>query len=71
MNFPRFLQIARAGAGLTVLTLTASADNGGQPALDRPVERLQLDKAPLPAALRALGRSCQPTILVEPDRPPD
>jgi len=67
MNFPRFLQIARAGAGLTVLTLTASADNGGQPALDRPVERLQLDKAPLPAALRALGRSCQTTILVEPD----
>ena len=37
------------------------------PTLDRPVERLQLEKAPLPAALRALGRSCRTNILAEPD----
>jgi len=67
MNFSRFIHLGCTVAGLTVLILPASADNGGPPALDRSVERLQLDKAPLPAALRALGRLCQTTILVEPD----
>lgn len=37
------------------------------PPLDRPVEQLRLEKALLPAALRALGRACQTTIIVEPD----
>ncbi len=35
--------------------------------LDQPVERLRFDAAPLPAALRALGRATQTTILAEPD----
>ena len=35
--------------------------------LDRPVDQLRFEKAPLPAALRSLGRACQITILVEPD----
>jgi MSHA type pilus biogenesis protein MshL len=67
MNHLHFLRITSAVLGLTVLTLIASANNGDQPVLDRLVERLQLEKAPLPAALRALARSCQTTILAEPD----
>lgn len=35
--------------------------------LDRSVERLLLEKAPLPAALRALGRSCRTNLLIDPD----
>lgn len=38
-----------------------------QPILDRGVSHLRFDKAPLPAALRTLGRACGATILVEPD----
>jgi MSHA type pilus biogenesis protein MshL len=54
-------------AALAALPSFALAKDGDPPPLDRPVERLQLDKAPLPAALRALARSCQTTILAEPD----
>ena len=35
--------------------------------LDRPVAHLRFEKTPLPAALRALGRTCDTTILAEPD----
>jgi MSHA type pilus biogenesis protein MshL len=35
--------------------------------LDRPVENLRLEKAPLPAALRALGRACQTNMVIDPD----
>ena len=37
------------------------------PLLDRPVAQLRFEKTPLPAALRALGRTCNVTILTEPD----
>ena len=35
--------------------------------LDRPVDRLRLEKASLPAALISLGRTCGVTVLVDPD----
>ncbi|MDB6095583.1 MAG: hypothetical protein JWM32_3145 [Verrucomicrobia bacterium] len=35
--------------------------------LDRPVENLRLEKAPLPAALRALGRSCAVNLVIDAD----
>ena len=35
--------------------------------LDRPVENLRLEKAPLPAALRALGRACQTNLVIDSD----
>jgi len=35
--------------------------------LEQSVERLRFEAAPLPAALRALGRAAETTILVEPD----
>ena len=45
-----------------------SAARAAEPSLlDRPVERLHLEKAALPAALRALGRSCGTTIIFEPE----
>jgi len=37
------------------------------PVLERPVAGLRLEQTPLPAALRALGRACDTTILAEPD----
>lgn len=51
---------------LFLLTIAgASASDVGP--LDRPVTRLRFEKTPLPAALRALGRTCDITILTEPD----
>src|SRR2546426_254866 len=35
--------------------------------LDRPLQQLRFEKAPLPAALRTLARVCRTTILVDPD----
>lgn len=35
--------------------------------LDQPIDRLRFDSAPLPAALRSLGRATHTTILIEPD----
>ncbi len=48
-------------AGPTVLSTPAPS------ILDRPVENLRLEKAPLPAALRALGRACQTNVVIDPD----
>lgn len=39
----------------------------GSSSLDQPIERLRFETAPLPAALRALGRATQTSILTEPD----
>ena len=50
-----------------IFAFTTAAFAADLAPLDRPVERLQLEKAPLPAALRALGRSCRTNILAEPD----
>ncbi|MSU66016.1 MAG: pilus (MSHA type) biogenesis protein MshL [Opitutus sp.] len=50
-----------------LLVFTTAAFAAELPPLDRPVDQLRLEKAPLPAALRALGRACQTTIIVEPD----
>ena len=45
-----------------------TASSGPAPSiLDRPVENLRLEKAPLPAALRALARSCQTNVVTDPD----
>ncbi len=60
------LPLAGLVAAFALPTLLAAG--GSEPALlDRPVERLQLDKAPLPVALRALARTCGTAILAEPD----
>ncbi len=50
-----------------LLFALVSAAFADVPPLDRPVEQLRLEKAPLPAALRAVGRACSTTIIVEPD----
>lgn len=47
-----------------VLATTAFATES---TLDRPVAAMRFDNAPLPAALRVLGRASQTTILAEPD----
>jgi MSHA biogenesis protein MshL len=48
--------------------LSATAVLAAEPALlDRPVENLRLEKAPLPAALRSLARACQANILLDPE----
>src|ERR1019366_3762059 len=52
---------------ILLLALTTAAFAAEIPPLDRPVDPLRLEKAPLPAALRAVGRACQTTIIVEPD----
>lgn len=53
---------------LFCLPLIAVALLGNEPAvLDRPVASLRLEQTPLPAALRALGRACDTTILADPD----
>ena len=49
-----------------LLTVTCGFANE-EPTLDRPVAQLRFEKTPLPAALRALGRTCHTTILAEPD----
>jgi MSHA type pilus biogenesis protein MshL len=52
---------------LLLCLCAAGAPAADLPPLDRPLAYLQFDKAPLPAALRTLARSCQATILAEPD----
>src|ERR1019366_5977810 len=52
---------------ILLLALTTAAFAAEIPPLDRPIEQLRLENAPLPAALRAVGRACQTTIIVEPD----
>ena len=53
--------VSSAIAGTTVSPVPTPA------LLDRPVENLRLEKAPLPAALRALGRACQTNLLIDSD----
>lgn len=49
-----------------LLFLSATIALAAEPALlDRPVENLRLEKAPLPAALRSLARACQANILID------
>jgi len=50
-----------------LLLLFASAAFAAESPLDRAVPALRFDNAPLPAALRVLGRTSQTTILAEPD----
>lgn len=50
---------------LSVLIVTGTAFGG--PHLDLPVERMRFEAAPLPGALRSLGRATQTTVLLEPD----
>ncbi len=53
---------------LSLFLLTTLAAFGAESSpLDRPIAHLQFEKAPLPAALRALGRACDTTILAEPE----
>lgn len=52
---------------LCFFLLTPFAAAADQPALDRPVTHLRLEKTPVAAALRILGRSCGTTILADPD----
>lgn len=52
---------------IIVVYLLLAAGVSAAEVLDRPVDRFRLEKAALPAAIRALGRSCDTTILVEPD----
>lgn len=48
--------------------LLAGATHAAEPSgLDRPLAQFRLEKAPLPAALRALGRASETNILVDPD----
>lgn len=51
---------------LFLLTVACAFASDGS-LLDRPVANLRFEKTPLPAALRALGRTCDTTILAEPD----
>lgn len=51
---------------LFFLAFATAALAAPEPVLDRPVGRLRLEQAPLPAALRALGRVCRTTIVAEP-----
>lgn len=49
-----------------LILLSATVVFAGEPVLlDRPVDNLRLEKAPLPAALRSLGRACQVNILLD------
>ena len=58
------LLLAFAGPAFCASTVSS----GPAPSLlDRPVENLRLEKAPLPAALRALARSCQTNVVTDPD----
>lgn len=54
---------------LLLFLLTASAMSAATaPALlDRPVQNLRLENAPLPAALRSLARAAQTNMLIDPD----
>lgn len=49
------------------LLLVLAAPLGAAVVLDQPVERVRFESAPLPAALRSLGRATQTTILVDPE----
>lgn len=50
-----------------LVALAATAWANELAPLDRPIENLQFEKTPLPAALRALARTCRTSILAEPD----
>jgi len=50
-----------------LLLIVVSARAAEPSLLDRPIDPLRLEKTPLPAALRALGRVGGATILAEPD----
>jgi MSHA biogenesis protein MshL len=52
---------------LFLLTVTAVAAAPSPGLLDRPVENLRLENAPLPTALRSLARAAQTNILIDPD----
>jgi len=53
---------------ILLILLTATMVFASEPALlDRPVDNLRLEKAPLPAALRSLARACQVNILLDPE----
>jgi len=53
---------------LLYLLLSAALAIAAEPSpLDRPVGPLRVEKAPLPAALRALGRAARTSIRVEPE----
>lgn len=52
---------------LFILLTVACASASDVTPLDRPVAHLRFEKTPLPVALRALGRTCDTTILAEPD----